>query len=349
LAADPNAVATQSPQWLDSLCRARGYRDSSRLYELPDGRTLILPLVSRTAAAVRITLDSWPYGWGYGGVLVSGGRFTAADARVVLADLSRQPVLRTTVVPTPHTAAEWEMAAPRYARRLPYLTQILDLDGGFDTVWSKRYRSQVRRCVRRAERAGLDIRMDHGGAVVETFAALYRESVDRWATQRGQPLPLARFLARCRDRAGQLAVVSNALGESCEIWSAHYRGEPVAVRVSLRFGEHSIGWLAASDSDLARETLANYLLSSNAIEHACHTGARYFNMGESDPGSGVERYKTYFGPRSVEYDALRFERLPITPAGLRLRSTVQGVADWRARRSGSAGPEAQPGGSAGLT
>src|SRR2546429_2734143 len=120
MAADPNAVATQSPQWLDCLCQARGYHDSSRLYELPGGRTLVLPMAARSAAGVPIAMGSWPYGWGYGGILVAGGRLSAADARLVLADLSRRPVLRTTVVPTPHTANEWNMAAPQHAQRLPY-------------------------------------------------------------------------------------------------------------------------------------------------------------------------------------------------------------------------------------
>jgi hypothetical protein len=187
--------------------------------------------------------------------------------------------------------------------------------------------------VRKAEQFELDLRMEHGGEVIATFARLYDQSVERWATQRGQPLPIARFLARCRNRAGQLAAVSAALGEGCEIWSAHHRGEPVAVRVTLRLGEHSIGWLAASDHDLARETFGNYLVSSKAIEHACRSGARFFNLGESDPGSGVERYKAYFGARTVDYHALRFERLPVTQADRRLRRVAHAVARWRARRS----------------
>jgi CelD/BcsL family acetyltransferase involved in cellulose biosynthesis len=340
LATDPNAVITQTQQWLECLCRLRGYRDASRWYQLPDGRILVLPLVARTMAGMRLVEESLPYGWGYGGVVVESGQFNASDAATVLADLGRRPVLRTTVVPTPHTSRSWELAAPPWAHRVPYLTQILDLDGGFDTVWSKRYQSQARRCVRKAERAGLEVRLTHGNGssesaeAIATFTELYRHSVLRWAAQRGQPQALARLLARYRNRAGQLAVVSAEFGTACEIWSAYYRGEPIAIHVTLQMGEHSIDWLAASGSELARQTCASYLLTSRAIEHACRSGSRLFNMGESDPGSGVERYKAYFGAQPVRYHAMRLERLPLTPAERRLRAMAQRLADRRAHRSG---------------
>src|SRR5258705_10546778 len=97
----PNAVATQAPDWLDCLCEARGYVDASRLYELPDGRTIVLPLAAKVWGGVRIAEESWPYGWGYGGAVVAGGHLTATDARLVLTDLARRPVLRARVVPMP--------------------------------------------------------------------------------------------------------------------------------------------------------------------------------------------------------------------------------------------------------
>jgi hypothetical protein len=213
------------------------------------------------------------------------------------------------------------------------LTQVLDLAGGFDTVWSTRYRKQVRNIVRKAERSSLDIRREHGGRAIEAFAELYRQSVDRWARLRGQPLPIARLLARRRDRAGQLAAAAAALGERCVIWSAYRAGEPVAVEVTLELGQHSIVWLSASNRDLAGPTGASYLLHSLAIQDACRTGTRYFYMGESNPGSGVEHFKAKFGATPLEYAALRFERLPITGAERRLRAAVEQLSTWRTRRS----------------
>jgi hypothetical protein len=89
--------------------------------------------------------------------------------------------------------------------------------------------------------------------------------------------------------------------------------------------------------DLARETLATYLLQSLAIEDACAAGARTFHMGESDTGSAVEQYKAYFGATPVDYRAVRLERLPLTAAERRLRGVAAAVTAWRARRSDAAG------------
>jgi hypothetical protein len=333
LAADPDAVATQTPEWLDCLCAGRGYTDASRLYELPDGRALVLPLAATTRAGVRIAEQSWPYGWGYGGVLTDGGRPAAADVRLVLADLARRPVLRTAVVPMPLSAGVWTGTAPRRARRVPYLTQVLDLDGGFAAVWSRRYRPSARSAVRRAERSGLEIRREHGGAVVGDFAALYAESVDRWARRQGRPLWLARLLARRSDPPGRLRAATGTLGEACVIWSAYRAGEPVAVSVVLRHGRHSIGWLSAMSRERVGRTGAGYLLESLAIEEACTAGCRVFHLGESEAGSAVEHHKTQFGATPVRYAALRFERLPTTAAEHRLRAAVRTMTD---RRGGAA-------------
>ncbi len=338
-ASDPNAVPTQSPEWLDCLCATRGRVDASRAYELPDGRTAVLPLAGRRWAGVRVAEESWPYGWVYGGALVEGGELTAADAQVVLSDLARRPVVRVGVVPMPLTGRAWSDAADALDRpvvRVPYLSQSLELDGGFDVVFSKRIRRDTRRLIRRAREAGLDVveyRGDDADAAVDVFAGLYAQSNDRWATAMGRPLALARLHARLQDRAGQLRVAARALGARCRMWTAHLHGEPVAVLAVIQEGRHSFAWLSAMDTERGRETPAGHLLMSLAVEGACAEGASWFHFGESAPGSGVERFKAGFGAHPVEYEALVLERLPLTAADRRLREGVSTVAAWRPRRS----------------
>jgi hypothetical protein len=331
LAADPDAVATQTPEWLDCLGTARGYVDASRLYEFPDGRRLVLPLAGKVWMGVRVAEESWPYGSGYGGILVPGGRPTGRDIAIVLADLARRPVIRAGVVPMPLTSPIWQAAASPGVRRVPYLTQVLDLEGGFEAVWRRRYRPNVRRLVRRAGRMPLDVYRDHGRGI-DAFAALYPHSIDRWARQRGQPRWAAQALAKRRHHVDQLTAAVGSLGGACKIWSAYRAGEPVAVHVVLHAGRHAVGWLSANNRELTRETAATYLLSSLAIEAACADGARYFHMGESDPGSGVERHKAQFGAMAVEYQALRFERLPVTQGADHMRILAAKASPRRERR-----------------
>ncbi|MFC5993592.1 GNAT family N-acetyltransferase [Pseudonocardia hispaniensis] len=336
----PDAVATQAPEWMDAL-GTRGYRDASRLYELDDGRRLVLPLAARRVAGLTLTEESWPYGWGYGGLLAEGGGLTDADCRLVLDDLARRPAVLRAVVPMPLHGARWAAAAPGTVRRVPYTCQVVDLDGGFDTVWSTRFRRQARNSVRKAERFGLDVQREHAGMShgrgLEMFAQLYAGAVDRWAAQRGQPLRIARLLAARRDRPGQLAAAAAALGDRCVIWSACHRGEPVAVNVVLQGARHAVGWLCAMQPELARETLATYLLHSLTISDACRAGVRHFHMGESETGSGAEHFKRYFGATPVEYAALRFERLPLSRAEQRLRAGYAAVSRRGLRRSEESG------------
>ena len=353
LAADPQAVATQTPEWLDCVCgrtgretkrsgehAGRGARpwdtvDASRLYELPDGRRAVLPLVARTVAGVRVAEESYPYGWGYGGLLAEGG-VTADDCRVVLADLARRPVIRTGVVPTSLSGEAWAEAAPDGAIRVPYTAQVVDLSPGYDHLWEKVFKRQVRNSVRKAERFSLDVRRERGddpaGVGVRAFAELYGQQVDRWAAQRGQPLWLARRVAAAQDRPGQVAAVAAAMGERCVVWSAFHEGRPVAVNVVLQHGQHALGWLSAMDDALSRETLATYVLHTRSFADAAAEGVHRFHMGESDPGSAPERYKAHFGAASHPYEALRFERLPLTRADRGLRRAVAEAAAFRARR-----------------
>ncbi|RBY78261.1 hypothetical protein DQ238_12240 [Geodermatophilus sp. TF02-6] len=329
LAADPDALPTQTPEWTDWVCRTRGWTDASRLYEFSDGRRLLLPLMAWHRAGVPITAESMPYGLGYGGPLVAGGEITHASARSMLTDLRRRPLLRVGMVPDPLKADIWAAAAPPGAIRVPYLAHVLDLEGGFDRVWQERYRSDVRKNIRRATRQPLEVHQGSGADLVDVFAELNRRSVDRWALQRGQPLWLARLVERRRDRVGQLSSAVTALTSILTSWTAHLHGEPVAAYVLLHFGTRAYAWMSAMDKELARRTDAGALLQSLAIEHACAAGARWFLMGEAAGGSGVEAFKERFGARAVPYAALRLERLPMTAADRRLRSTVDAMITAR--------------------
>ncbi|MEJ2870563.1 GNAT family N-acetyltransferase [Actinomycetospora sp. OC33-EN08] len=330
--ADPDAVVTQSPAFADALA-TRGYRDASRLYTLADGRRLVLPLVSRRGGLAE---QSFPYAWGYGGAVVEGGELTVADARYVLDDLRRRPALLRTVVPMPLRGAVWDEAAGAEVGRVPYTASVVDLAAGWDELWAKGFRRQARNSVRKAERFSLDVRRETGarGRGLDVFRTLYAQSVDRWATDRGQPLAIARRIAAHRDRPGQVAAVAAALGERCVVWSVLRDGEPVAANVVLHEPgtRHALGWMCAMDTTgIARETLATYLLHSLAIQDACAAGARWFHMGESEAGSGSEHFKRYFGAEAVPYSALRYERLPFSRTESAARAAFGAVS--RLRRS----------------
>ncbi|MGW1490321.1 GNAT family N-acetyltransferase [Streptomyces sp. NPDC002402] len=322
--ADENTMVSQTPTWLDCICATGPYADASRLYEFQDGRRLVIPLARRRGRPPWLaTEESWPSDWGIGGPLVSPGVPDETEARVVFDDLARRPALRVGVRFGPDAHPVWAAAAQRTFQAEDHMTQVLDLDGGFDTVWEHRFRGRARRAVRRAERSPVEVEVDRTGRLVPVFYRLYEQSIMRWARQQHEPLALARWRQTRNFPRRRLEAVADLFGESCAIWIASCDGEPAAGIVVLRHGDHARCWRGAMDKDLAHPVRANFLLHRLAIEDACATGCKYYHLGESRPGSSLAAFKEGFGAAGFSSPTYRRERLPVSAAERRVQDTVK--------------------------
>jgi hypothetical protein len=311
LAVDCDALVSQTPAWMDCVCASGRYEDVTRAYETEDGYQLILPLAQRRLPNPVTAVSSMPFGWGTGGLISSLGRASTDDVASVLADLKQQ---RTTVValrPSPLTHDVWAPVVPNEAVRIAYMSQTVDLVGGFDRAWHG-FSSAARRQCRKAVRLGVTAERDDTGRLIPVFDALYRKSVDRWARQQHEPRWLAHWRARQRDPREKFQTVAERLGRACHVWVAWHAGEPVAGVVVLTHGHHTTYWRGAMDKDAARGTGANELLHQHVIEEACDAGHLFYHLGDSTPSSGLARYKSRYGANEALYSAYRFERLPVT-------------------------------------
>jgi hypothetical protein len=328
LASDPMALVFQTPRWLDCLCATGRYRDASRLYELPSGRRLVLPMVRLGCRTGSLAVEaSFPPSWGTGGIVASGGP-RAGDLAVVFADLGARPVLRTSVRPNPLTGASWAEARPRGALAVPRLAHVLDLDGGFERVWRERFTGSARTAVRKAERAGLTVECDTAGRRAAVFYDLFERSLDRWARQQHEPLALARWRGHRRDPLRKLRLIAEHLGDRCHLWIAWHGEEPAAAILVLQDANASYT-RGAMDKELAGPTRANYLLHQLAIEQACDAGCRQYHMGESGTSAALAQFKTRFGARPAPYAEYHLERLPVTAADRYVRTAVKHVIGFR--------------------
>ncbi|MFH9011434.1 GNAT family N-acetyltransferase [Streptomyces sp. NPDC017943] len=320
---DPDLAVTQTPTWLDCLCATGPHRDASRLYTFPGGGRIVLPLVSRGRRPRRLDAEeSWPAGWGIGGPVASAG-VGPDEARAVCEDLARRPALRVGLRLRPQGAELWGRAARGLLRLEPHTTQAIDLDGGFGTVWRDRFHQRVRRDVKRAEKAHLDVEVDRSGRLVPVFQELYDRSIERWAVQQHEPRALARLRRRREFPEERLAAVAARFGAACSLWAAWDRGEPAAALVVLRHGPHAKFWRAAMDRDVAHPVRATPLLYRLAVEDACAQGCRVFDLGESAPGSSLEHFKAGFGAVSRPSPRYWRERLPVSAAERGLRTAVK--------------------------
>ncbi|MEV5437067.1 GNAT family N-acetyltransferase [Streptomyces sp. NPDC052682] len=322
---DADAHVSQTPTWLDCLCGTGPYRDASRLYEFDSGSRIVVPLVRRRSGAAWLDAEeSWPADWGIGGPL-SSGAVAPAEARAVFEDLARLAALRVGVRFRPEGSDVWEGTVPAGFWREPHMTQRLDLDGGFATVWERRFHRHVRREVRKAERSKAEVDVDRTGRLVPQFYSLYEQSIERWAAQQHEPLALARWRRRRAFPRNRLEAVAARFGESCTIWMASCDGEPAAAIVVLSHGGHARLWRAAMNRDLAHPLRVNPLLQKLAIEDACAAGYRHYDMGESSPGSSLASFKAGFGAESHSSPRYVRERLPVSAAQRNLRRFVKTV------------------------
>ncbi|MFI5643835.1 GNAT family N-acetyltransferase [Kitasatospora sp. NPDC051705] len=329
LGRDRGALVTQTPTWLDCLCEAWPLEDASRLYRFDGGRRILVPLVRHRRRGTRLLAEeSWP-GWGVGGALVPDGAPDLREARAVLEDLAHRPAVRVAVRFSPRASPVWGEAAPGAFAAYDRTTFLLDLAGGFEEVWARRFHARVRRGVRQAERAGVEVEVDRTGRLVPLFQRLYRESVERWAAQQHEPPALARWRHRREEPPRLLEAVAERFGPSCAIWLARCGGEPAAAIVVLRHGDHTKYWRGAMNRALANPVRANHLLHRLAVEDACAAGSRCYDMGDARPDSSLAEFKESFGARAVRNPAYYRERLPLTAADRRVRGAVKRVIGFR--------------------
>ncbi len=322
VAADPDGLAFQTPEWIDALCAGGAYRDASRMYEFADGQTAVLPMVCSIGLPAALSYQaSMPASWGMGGLAVRG-KLETKHVTAVLADLVRSPALRTSIRINPLHQKTWEAACPPQVWVKPMLAHVLDLSGGFERVWKERFTGETRTAVRKAERAGLVVELDTSGRLIPAFYQLFELSVARWAGMQNEPLALARWRAHRRDPVQKFQAIARAIGTAFRLWMAWKDGQPAAAILVL-LGKNASYTRGAMDVDLAGPARANQLLHRLAIEDACQAGCRYYHMGETGESSSLAQFKSRFGAAAVPYGEYWIEKLPISRVERGLRGAVK--------------------------
>jgi hypothetical protein len=313
LRSDRDAVVTQSLAWRDAMLAGGRYQDVSVLYEFPSNRRVLLPLARpRRVPSWATVTASWPSGWSIGGPLIEGGRITPAEAASVLADQASRRTLATEIRLRHDAHDSWLSENSQFRARENRLQSfLLDLDGGFATIWQKRFRGTMRTAVRKAERCGLEIEVDRSGRLLPEFFRLYEISIQRWATTQHEPVWLTRWRTTRVTQPGVLESVARHFGTDCAVWMARSNGEPVAAIIVLSSGSYAKQWRGAMNKQLSAPLRANELLQRRAVEDACERGYRFYDMGTARPGSALASFKEKVGAAPHAHYVLRAERLPV--------------------------------------
>jgi hypothetical protein len=325
LGADPYALETQSPAWSDAMCDGGAYEDASRCYEV-GGRVMVLPMLRRKVGGVFAVEAANPMQCGAGGLLAPGGP-TAADTAVVFRDLAERHIASQTVWANPILAPQWAASVPPSVTVVPRVGHMLDLEGGFDHVWMKRFEGSARTGARKAEREGVEIECDTTGRLVPEMYRMLENAVSRWARMQHEPYWLALRRQRARDPLERFQAMARHLGDHCRIWIARVEGRPAACMMVL-LGTNAYDFRAAMNEDL-KHYRAQDLIERLSVEEACRAGCRYYYMGDSGVSDSLAAYKEQFGALPYRYAEYRLERLPIARAERALKSVIKRAIGFR--------------------
>lgn len=314
LDSDPGATALQTPEYFSAVREVTGGHDASVLYQLEDGRRVVLPLVrQRSVLGIRVLAD-YPGGLGHGSALASGG-LRWSDVRMLVEDLRTRSALSIRIGGGHHTADQWAAGVGAAGTvEEPRWVHVVDISRGWESHLRECVDRNVRYHLRKAERRGVCVEVDTTGRLIPVFHSLYRAWVDRWACQSDLPRPLARYQALREEPYAKFATVAAALGTRCRTFIAWHEGVPVAGCITLVHGEHAIGWRSYSIKELAAPVSANTLVQARAIADAAAYGCRVFDLGQTGDIPGLEAYKRSLGgvPRRVV--DLRIERHAVSRA-----------------------------------
>lgn len=323
--ADDYAVPEQYPAWVAAMCADGQLEDATRLYRFADGRTFVLPLVRRRGLAGLGGRYAAPAtAWGIGGIAGTGLDHTVVDT--IVADLRSLRAAQISIRPSPLRSSCYEALTGRDVVAIPRRTHVIELTDPATHLAS--LNKTTRKGIRRAEAAGVEVRVETSGRLLDVHYELYLSSVRRWAEQQHEPLRLARWRAVRRDPIGKLRTIAEHAGSRFRHLVAYVDGVPAASNLLL-LGTTTRDTRGAMDRELAASVHANDLLQWRSILEAYAHGSRWYNLGETGPSSALATFKERFGGQGLPYAEIRIERFPITTADRTVRNGAKRLIGFR--------------------
>lgn len=317
--ADPCVTPFQLPAWRDCVCHGGDWEDASRLYELPGGRQLVFMLARRPGRPRRLALEaSWPSGWGSGGLLAPGG-VRPEEVALVNADLAARQSLSVRVRPGFAGAELWTEQG-QAGLVIPRTVHVAHFEGPFEEYFNRsvsaKRRAMLRNAQRHLERAGVVITDGNSPELVRAFYEVYLRWIAWRAGQRKVPVGLATWRTRRAEPLEKFTAMADRLGEGCRIWVAWWEDRPIGATISLYARDSAVGWRAVADRSVPPRFRVFEILAVAALRHACESGRRRMELGESVGKEDLARVKERIGGQELASPEFCFERLPLAQGRL---------------------------------
>ena len=283
---DPRATVFLHRKWIGALVRGYPRLSPRYLILMEDGEVAgFTPLAEIRPGGLR-ELVSMPFGT-HGGPVVARGVSSAGIELLnrEFMDLTRRfgTVRFEMSLYEPSETLTRGLESTRGVERIPSTTLVLDLTPGPEKLWEG-YSQQLRRSVRIARKAGVEVREEPGTSGLESFYRLYRMQSREWE------IPWHHSLEA-------LTPMVDSLGEDARIWVASHEGRDVCAQLALLHAGREIHlWISGAAPESRPVAAFHYLLATIA-EDAARKGYSWLNFGTSMGNPGVEKFKESFSPR----------------------------------------------------
>jgi hypothetical protein len=181
----------------------------------------------------------------------------------------------------------WNRPAGEPFKTVERLAHVIDLEPGFDVIWTNRFDKSKRKQTRRAEREGVTVVESKNEADAKRYYQIYASRIGEAGGKLHYPEALFVDLAV---RGGELTRLFLV-----------FRGEELlGGQLNFYYGREVIAWYGITTIK-SRAYNASAALYSHIIRHACENGYQRFNLGGSMGKDSVMDYKSSFGAEPHPY------------------------------------------------
>jgi len=176
------------------------------------------------------------------------------------------------------------------------LTHLIDLEGGFDRIWSESFEKSKRKQTKRAERKGVRVIESTSLGEASRFYEIYASRVRAYAGKIHYPQKLF------------LELVKNS-GPGVKLFLSYHENRLLGGQLCFYYKDMVIAWYGSTTME-SRDLQASTSLYAHCIRHACEHGYKWFNLGGSIGKGSLVDYKMSFGGVPHQYN-LSVRRSPV--------------------------------------
>ncbi len=295
-----NAVARQSPEvtfyhtpaWHDTVVRTfPEYSTGTLLFSLENGSRALFPCLQTEEKRLlkkKVRIKSSVFG-GYGGIISEqplqpgemGKIYSHLTGLKAALSITTNPFAEDTL---PESFITEETCT--HALQLPEDPELL----------SKKLNRGGKSNLNQAVKKGVTVREDASLEAVDTYIALYRDTLQRWGDSTIFTYPDAFF-----------SNLFEAAGEHAKLWLAEADGKIIAGAIVFYWNRVVTYFHGSSLQDYFKH-YPNNLLHMEIMRHAVQEGFTLYDFGPSGGQEGVIRFKKSFGAESYTFATGRYKK-----------------------------------------